>query len=214
MSSLNQPVKAYIQVEGDTPIKCLFNPAEISLSKDADWKTEANPDNNVSKVDFSGGKSAKLSVKLFFDTTETGSDVREHTDRLLKLTLISQNAPNNKKRPPLCKFIWGAQQSFQAYVPSVSINFTFFSPSGVPLRAEASVTFMQYQDEQIFPPQNPTSRSEARKTRVVVAGETLDLIAYQEYGNPAHWRHIAETNCLSDPKDLRPGQILELVPLP
>ena len=212
--SAGQPVKAYITVEGGEPIKCLFNPSEITLSKDADWKTEANPNNNVSKVDFSGGKSAKLTTKLFFDTTKTGEDVRNYTDQLLKLTLISQNGPNNKKRPPLCKFIWGTQQSFQAYVPSVSITFSFFNSNGTPLRAEASVTFMQYQDDQIFPPQNPTSHSNARKTRVVVAGETLDWIAYQEYGNPAHWRHIAETNRLSDPKDLKPGQVLELVPLP
>lgn len=214
MPNLVQPVKAYIETENKDRLICMFNPAELSLSKDADWKSEANPGNNVSKVDFSGGKSAKLSVKLFFDTTETGQDVRVYTDKLLKLTLIDSNAPENKKRPPLCRFIWGAHKSFLAYVPSVSINFTFFSPSGTPLRAEASVTFMQYQDDQIFPPQNPTSRSEARKTRVVVAGETLDWIAYQEYGNPAHWRHIAETNQLSDPKDLKPGQILELVPLP
>jgi nucleoid-associated protein YgaU len=42
----------------------------------------------------------------------------------------------------------------------------------------------------------------------------LDWIAYQEYGAPAYWRHIAETNNLDDPKALYPGQILKLVPLP
>jgi nucleoid-associated protein YgaU len=49
---------------------------------------------------------------------------------------------------------------------------------------------------------------------VVVEGQTLDWIAYQEYGSAAHWRHIADTNDLDDPRQLRSGQILNLVPLP
>jgi nucleoid-associated protein YgaU len=49
---------------------------------------------------------------------------------------------------------------------------------------------------------------------VVREGERLDWIAYQEYGRAAYWRHIAETNDLADPTDIRPGQILQLVPLP
>jgi nucleoid-associated protein YgaU len=48
----------------------------------------------------------------------------------------------------------------------------------------------------------------------VVEGQTLDWIAYQEYGSPAAWRHIAETNSLDDPMNLTPGQILKLTPLP
>lgn len=215
-----QRVKACIVIldpsgnsKGEIP--CMFNPPEISLSKSAEWATTKTAKNDVSVVDFTGGKAASLSMKLFFDTTSTGEDVRKHTDRLLALTLIDPESPNkDKPQPPLCKFVWGKIISFTAYVPSVSLSFTMFLPDGTPVRAEASVTFQQFKDDKIFEPQNPTSRSEARKTRIVLAGETLDLIAYQEYGDPAKWRHIAETNNLSDPLDLQPGQILKLVPLP
>jgi nucleoid-associated protein YgaU len=48
----------------------------------------------------------------------------------------------------------------------------------------------------------------------VSEGQTLAWIAYQEYGDSGYWRHIAETNDLADPLDLRPGQVLKLVPLP
>ena len=47
-----------------------------------------------------------------------------------------------------------------------------------------------------------------------VEGERLDWIAYQEYGNPRHWRHIADVNDLANPFDLRSGQVLKLTPLP
>jgi nucleoid-associated protein YgaU len=41
----------------------------------------------------------------------------------------------------------------------------------------------------------------------------LDWIAYQEYGDAAAWRHIAEVNNLHNPLSLVPGQLLKLTPL-
>jgi hypothetical protein len=191
-------------------ITCLFRPSQISLSKSAGWSDKATENNNVPMPTFSGGQAASMSLDLFFDTTDTGADVRQYTDKLLKLT-IKHDADT---QPPLCRFVWGNLTSFLAYVPSVSVTFSMFLGNGTPIRAEAKLTLKQYQDETLFAAQNPTSRSEARKTRVVIDGETLDWIAYQEYGDPRHWRHIAATNNLADPLALRPGQILRLVPLP
>ena len=87
-----------------------------------------------------------------------------------------------------------------------------FDPEGVPLRAKVGVTLLEVPVKQTG--QNPTSRTDPRKVWVVQEGQTLDWIAYQEYGDSAHWRHIAETNDLVNPKDLYPGQMLKLVPLP
>jgi len=87
-----------------------------------------------------------------------------------------------------------------------------FKADGTPLRAKVNVTFLRVPEKPAR--QNPTSQSEPRKIWVVHEGETLDWIAYEEYGDPAYWRHIADTNDLINPKDLRPGQILKLVPLP
>ena len=39
-------------------------------------------------------------------------------------------------------------------------------------------------------------------------------IAYKEYGDPNHWRHIAQANGITNPMALRPGQVLNIVPLP
>jgi nucleoid-associated protein YgaU len=83
------------------------------------------------------------------------------------------------------------------------------------VRAQATVDFIQQDDSDDFADStNPTTRTEARKTRVVQQGDRLDLIAYQEYGAVAHWRHLAEANGLHDPSGLRPGQVLVIPPLP
>ena len=210
------PEKAEIQVVDPTrpsqvidTIACHFRPTQVGYSKTANWSSKAAGGHNVPHQTFSGGQAAQVSLELLFDTSATGADVRDTTDKLLKLVLKK----DKEKQPPLCRFKWGRLVSFLSYVSSVSVTFTFFLPNGTPVRAEVKATLVQYSDDSIFPRQNPTSYSEARKTWVVVAGETLDWIAYQEYGDPAAWRHIALTNGLTDPLNLRPGQILKLTPL-
>jgi nucleoid-associated protein YgaU len=105
--------------------------------------------------------------------------------------------------------------SKMSYVKKVEIDYTMFRADGTPLRAEVDLTLTEYDLGWLSAiPMNPTSMSEARKTWVVTEGQTLDWIAYQEYGNSIHWRHIAQVNHLTNPRDLRSGQILKLTPLP
>jgi hypothetical protein len=117
------------------------------------------------------------------------------------------------KAPPLCVFGWGKFRSFEGYLKSVSIKFTAFLPDGTPVRATANTELVEYLDESRLAPQNPTSLSAARKTHLVLDGETLDWIAYEEYGDPGYWRHIAQANKLVNPRLLAPGLVLTLPPL-
>ncbi len=47
----------------------------------------------------------------------------------------------------------------------------------------------------------------------LVAGDSLELLAYREYGDPTAWRVIAQANGIDDPQRLRPGAEL-IVPAP
>jgi len=119
-------------------------------------------------------------------------------------------AAGEEGAPPRCKFVWG-NFSFVCILKSVDVTYTVFLPNGTPVRATASVKLLQIEEQSMYPPQNPTTRSAARKTWVVREGETLDWIAHQEYGDPALWRFIAQTNHLDNPRDLHPGQVLGLL---
>ena len=199
-------------------IYCHFNPAHITYTRDVLMEQSPVQDSDVGRYNYVGGTGAKLTLELLFDTTDTGDDVRKYTDFLVKLTLRDSKT----KQPPKCKFQWGKFTSgsdymaFEAIIADMDLDFTWFLPNGRPVRATARVTFKEYEetDASALPGQNPTSYSEARKIWTVVEGQTLDWIAYEEYGDPAQWRHIAVTNNLMNPKDLRAGQILKLVPLP
>jgi nucleoid-associated protein YgaU len=205
--------------DGQIRIECQFNPTELTIKKSARWKAPDNPPpaRNAPDLDFGGGDPATFDLSLLFDTTrETSSsdrDVRQYTNALLALTMLRKKS-GKVLEPPLVRFSWGGFALFMAVVTEVEIKYTLFHGDGMPVRARAEVSFTQQDDTDDArlhgEAQNPTTRTESRKTHVVRAGERLDLIAYQEYGHPAHWRFLAEANDLQDPRLLEPGQILAI----
>jgi nucleoid-associated protein YgaU len=207
-------VKANGTLDTSTSLVCKFNPKELSLGEGYRWVKSTVIGSNEPVVTFAGGEAAKLTIDLLFDTTDTGQDVRNSYKTLLEIAAVEkgqENQQTGKGEPARCQFQWGKLITFKAVIESISQRFTLFKPDGTPLRADVKVTFSQVRDE--TKGQNPTSRTEPRKVWVVREGERLEWIAYQEYGDPAYWRHIADTNDLANPLDLRPGQILQLVPL-
>lgn len=206
-----------INLNNNQEVECHFNPAEFTVGKTAKWEPSESTGSDTPRLVYSGGESQDMSVTFLFDTTDQGGqrDVRDEYQELVNMVLVDQSSRNTTTdlgEPPMCRFQWGRFLAFNAVVTQLDQKFTMFAPNGTPVRAEVSVTFKQVGEETRG--QNPTTRGEARKTWVVHEGQSLDWIAYQEYGDPTYWRHIAETNDLDDPKALYPGQILKLVPLP
>lgn len=195
-------------------IECQFNPSELKISKEASWEGEKSPSFNSPYLQFAGGESATYELSLFFDTYahEDKKDVREYTNQLLALTM--RGAGRSMfivpfSNPPMVTFIWGKITLFDAVVEKVEITYTMFSSEGLPIRAKADVSFKQ-QDfwDDIIPAQNPTSRTDSRKTRRVNSSQRLDQIAYEEYGDARYWRRLAEANGMDDPFQLVDGQLL------
>jgi nucleoid-associated protein YgaU len=192
------------------PMPLQFKPEELSFVKKGKWTRKAGSQKSAAETVYAGGEPEEITLDLFFDETDTQLDVRVHTGPLQLLAM----KPPLLDKPPLVRFMWGTVFSKLSYVASVDITYNFFRPDGTPLRAKVKVHLVEWYDKILSLAQNPTTRSEARKTWLVTEGQTLDWIAYQEYNDPAHWRHIAEVNNLDNPMDLRPGQILKLTPLP
>jgi hypothetical protein len=214
-----KPAKAQI-INLDNPtesIECLFNPNEYTFSKQNTWNTKENIGKNVPQLEFGGGSSMTLKMELFFDTYTTGGDVSEITDRIWKLMYIDENATgmtSSKGRPPLVEFQWGSTWSFQAVITSITQKFTLFRHDGTPVRATLNVDFLQAKEDGKYPGQNPTTISYGGyRVRSVKEGDTLDQIAFEEYGDSTMWRYIADTNSLSNPLKLKLGQTLTIAPL-
>jgi len=205
-----------------------FYPTEVNFDKSAQIAEIGIPGLDSPLLQFVRGQNEKLTLDLFFDTTEDGMGagartVAEYTDKIYSLVKIEPQ----RHAPPVCEFIWMSgfpgsrlhpnfsnqqRYSFRCLVESVKQKFTLFSSEGVPLRATLSVTLREYKTlDQQLAELNLTS-PDRTETQVLQRGETLALIAARHYRRAGDWRHIAEANNISDPRRVEPGTFLTLPP--
>jgi len=203
--------KAYLEIEGGDPLHCLFNPESLQVSIRTSWEGDRTPGIEAPQVEWRGGESGTMKLDLLFDTSRKGEPVTDHTDRLIKLLKVDPNLPGYSEakqngRPPWVIFHWGKFHSFKAVVTDLDLRFTYFSSSGEPLRANASLTLKQYAPEPLWPAQNPTSGTPLpARSHQVQPGETLDRVAARYYDDPTAWRQVAQANGIRDPFNVRPG---------
>ncbi|RKN35802.1 LysM peptidoglycan-binding domain-containing protein [Streptomyces hoynatensis] len=189
-----------------------FNPKELSLAKGAIWKrTPAKGAKSAGPPEYQGPEPSRLTLEMFFDASDTqDSSVVVAVEKLLACCVpTSETRQQQRSSPPWVVFHWGGLTGFPGYVSKVSVKYTLFTTSGVPVRAVCQVTVEEITGE--TPGQNPTSGAlHARRVHRLRAGETLAHLAWQEYGDPGAWRAIAEANGIDDPMRLAPGRELLL----
>lgn len=206
-----------------------FNPTEFSMEKAAQIAEIAIPGIDSPILQFVRGQNEKVTLELFFDTTEDGTaagatSVTTKTDGFYALVKMS----GEEHAPPRCRFGWGdefpglvnqagtvsgTRKALDCIVESIQQKFTLFSPDGVPLRATLTVALREYKSLETQLQQLNLQSSDHTKVHTIQRGETLPQIAYKAYQDPTQWRLIANANNILKPRDLQPGQILELPPL-
>jgi nucleoid-associated protein YgaU len=201
-----------------------YNPTEFSLDKGVQIAEIAIPGLDSPLLQFVRGQAEKLTVDLFFDTTDDGTgagarSVTRLTDPIYSLAKIEPAG----HAPPIVTFAWNAafpgadlppaagnqrRNAFRGIVDSCRQKFTFFSPEGVPLRATLTLSLREYKtlDQQLTQLNlSSPDRTHAHLTR---EGETLSRIASIYYTRPGDWRQIADRNEIDDPRRLAPGLLL------
>jgi hypothetical protein len=206
--------KAELILETGGPIPCTFNPSEFSITKSASWQPAKAKGKDTPILNFQQGNPGTMSLTLTLDTTGSGNPVTDLTKQLFSLLKADpgltqgKGKHNNSGRPPWCQFHWGGFHSFKAVVENLQVKFTYFSSSGVPLRAVATLSLKQQFDPQGWP-QNPTSGTpHPHQVHWLLPGQTLDRVAADVYGDSGKWRLIAEANGILDPLDLPWGDAI------
>lgn len=209
--------KAYLMIEGSqTKIPCMFNPSELQISRTNSWQNDSLAGQGVGQARYIGAGAGSMSLNLTFDTTDSGKPVTTHTGKLMKLmdvdpSLGGTDEKSNNARPPYVTFHWGDLHSFEAVVTSLNLQFTYFSSTGVPLRAKVSLQLTQFKESHAFGPQNPTSGTpDPHRVHRVQPGETLDRISARYYGDATRWRQIASANGITDPLAVKSGALLSI----
>lgn len=215
------PVPALIEVDPrdrgpNLPpvIPVLFNPPEYTITKGAQIAEIAIPGIDAPILQFIRGQTRTLALELFFDGTRIGSSLTRPGDVRLLLEPVVQlgRIQPNTHAPPRIRFIWGIGLSFRGIVDSIQQKFTLFTPAGIPVRATLTLSIKEYKTLEEQLKELNLQSADHTKRRVVRRGDTLDRIAFEEYGDSRKWRPIADKNAdlVPDPRRLTPGIELEI----
>jgi nucleoid-associated protein YgaU len=192
-----------------------FNPTQLSLTRRAQWKaTPAQKERSGAKPEFMGTEPREMSVEIFLDSSEkpTSNTVLKKVDALLNCCEVTtKSLAANQPSPPWVVFQWGSFSTarFTAYVSSVDASYSLFGTTGIPIRATCRLQL--HEIPSLTKGQNPTSGAlTAQRVHRVVAGDSLQSLAWREYGDAAAWRAIAQANGIDDPGHLPTGTELVL----
>jgi nucleoid-associated protein YgaU len=216
--SIHEPPVAFALVVGDKmqDVEFQFNPDQVVITGSADWAAPGASKFSFARLpQFQGAQPMSMSLTAFLDSTTVPTDttVMDQVHWLLKcceVTMLSMLSL--RPSTPWVFFQWGGfdTASFVGYVQSVTATYTLFNTSGVPIRAKADLTICEIPLAILG--QNPTSGAlEANRVHRVSGGDTLQSMAWREYGDATKWRTIAEANGIDDPMRLTVGQQL-LIP--
>jgi len=204
-----QVAKAILMSLGRRPTKLQvhFNPSSMVYTVENSTPQQSDdPKKRQTVATFSG----KLSMDLQFDTTDTGDDVRQFTQKVARFMQASGNseltasnaaaanpaARDSNGQPPhaqpvLC-FQWGAYE-FRGTMESFKETIDFFSEDGIPLRALVSITLAR--QDKIFDEETDFIGNTNGSLVPSSAGDSA-LSAATRGGDPGSARQLASDNGL------------------
>jgi hypothetical protein len=103
--------------------------------------------------------------------------------------------------------------TFDAILTDLQITYTLFNPSGEPLRAKISATFLDYRENKRRVLEEDKKSPDLTHIRRVKDGEKLPLIVYEAYKDPTYHLEISKVNNLTNFRRLKVGEELVLPPI-
>jgi nucleoid-associated protein YgaU len=203
----------------DEFVTVLFNPAEYSFDRSNTFKATPVPGLGAPLLHFVNGESDHLSMDLFLDDFTdaqgpTSMQAKEDDPLATRLKFITDLLEIDSKihAPPPVRFNWGPME-FVAVIEKLGRKVTMFHPDGSPARVTLSVSFKEYRTlpQQLEDPRRESA--DKTKRRVIAGRDSLWALAAREYGDAREWVRIAAANELDDPREVAPGDWVELPPI-
>ncbi len=213
-------------IERETWVTVQFNPETLKVTFANQLRTAdgAGDQSGTAARQFVGAGTTKLALQLLFDVTQpqpeggTADDVRRLTQKVAYY--ITPKPQGSDLVPPQLRFVWGSFQ-FDGLMDSLEETLEYWSPEGRPLRATLSLTMSQQRITAFAFGQaagapggagNPAAGGGLPGTRPLAeagAGASVQAMA-DAIGRGADWARIAAANGIENPRQLAPGQLVDL----
>lgn len=207
-AELNGASITNVSVADAEPIKVLYNPAELTINTNMLYPDISVPGLRTPLLQFVRGEAQTLAVELFLDKSDTGESLAGNLEKLRDFVQIDSEL----HAPPVARFEWG-DTSFTGVMTEFQEKFSMFDEAGKILRARVTIKMKAYEpSDQQYREINQQS-PDRTKVRTIRSGDRYDLLAAEEYGDPALWPVIASANGDDRPRLLRPGDLVNIPPL-
>ncbi|MDV7391049.1 hypothetical protein RZS08_06845, partial [Arthrospira platensis SPKY1] len=99
---------------------------------------------------------------------------------------------------------WGSL-GFRCRVESAQVDYTMFSPSGMPVRATITANFLEFIDEETEQKMENTNSPDLSHLVTIKEGDSLPALCHDIYGDSSYYIQVAALNGLSQFRSLSPG---------
>jgi LysM repeat protein len=198
-----------------------FNPETLTVTYSN--QVSGGDQRGGAAMQFAGQGTSKLTLDLWFDVTvpqangqvHPSGDVRKLTEDIAYfIKPVERRA--NKWIPPGVQFVWGTFL-FEGVMESLTEKLEYFSVDGKPLRAMVSVGLTSQMIQHKFNPDAAASGNAAASNggtpgtqpqAQARSGDTVQSIA--QANGQSNWKDVAAANGIENPRQLSPGQVINV----
>ena len=209
------PVFGDISVDTGESFEVMLNPSAYSHSFSIKSSKKVAMGKSGTETKFNAIRPETVSFDLLIDGTGVVNPEAQPEDvntQIQTLRDLVYTYRGEKHSPNPVRVLWGSLIFFGT-LDSMSVEYTLFKPSGEPLRGKVKLAFTEFQSKQEESLRSNRSSPDVNHVVEVKAGDTLPLLCYQIYNDPAYYTEIARVNNLINFRSLIPGTRLHFPPL-
>jgi nucleoid-associated protein YgaU len=212
-----------------------FNPNTFVISNKIEYKKEEAKGKTGGDPTFDKIPPIEFSIEFTIDGTGVAaaslpneqqnkySDIRSNNSNPNKNDYVKTRIKELRKvtgcdingsihRPNYLAVLWGTF-FIKCILTSLNITYNLFDRNGTPLRAKVNCGFLERKEPGAEGRETMYESSDLTRYRQIKQGDSLSLIAKENYDESLYYIQIAKANKLKNFRNLQPGTTLILPPM-
>jgi hypothetical protein len=192
------------------------NPEQYSQVFQVKYDAKVAPGGQGVEEKFMSSGPEELKLDFLFDGTDTiygyaqaGKSVPQQIQEFKE---VVYDLSGDIHQPRFLK-VMGMGVAFPCVLTELQLNYTLFKPDGIPLRAKASATFLNFREVRRRVAEEGKSSPDLTHFREVKQGDTLPLMVFNIYKDPKYYLEVARVNGLTNFRKMATGQGIIFPPL-
>jgi len=202
--------------ESDGQVEVLVNPDSYTVKSKINYSEQQAAGTTGKMPKFDRIEPHKMNFDLLFDSTGVINAVEDNSNgveaALEHFKKVVFEYKGNEHRPRFLTIYWG-KLKFDCCIETLDITYKLFRPDGLPLRAVAKAGFIGAVEDTKRVAEEDASSPDLTHVREVKDGDTLPMMAFRIYGDPAYYIEVARANGLDDFRNLETGQEIVFPPI-